>query len=76
MTQYNAINGISDMRFTSFLAEGLEYICPPTDTTESTRVEWLPLAEIPKLIEDGHITDGPSLLALSYYLGVWRILHP
>jgi 8-oxo-dGTP pyrophosphatase MutT (NUDIX family) len=76
MTQYYAINGISDMRFTAFLAEALTHIGPPVDTSESTRVEWIPLADIPKLVEDGQLTDGPSLMALSYYLGMWRTLHP
>jgi 8-oxo-dGTP pyrophosphatase MutT (NUDIX family) len=76
MTTYHAINGISDMTFTAYLAEDFSYLGPPTDRSESTRVEWLPLAEVPKLMEDRRVTDGPSLLALSYYLGIWRTLHP
>jgi hypothetical protein len=33
-------------------------------------VEWLPLADVPRLIGSGEITDGPTLMALGYYLGV------
>ena len=58
------------------MATGLQHIGAPSDPSEATRVEWLPLSDIPKLAADGQITDGPSLTALSYYLGVWHNRAP
>jgi 8-oxo-dGTP pyrophosphatase MutT (NUDIX family) len=72
MISYNAISGISDMRFTAFVATNPARIGEPTDASESTRVEWMPLADVPRLAQDGKLSDGPSLLALSYYLGMHR----
>lgn len=72
LTSYNALSGISTMRFSSFLVTGAELVGKPADRSESSRVEWVPLADVPKLARDGQITDGPSLTALSYYLGMYR----
>lgn len=33
---------------------------------------WVPLSEARKLAAAGEITDGPSLAALTYYLGIYR----
>jgi len=70
MTSYNAISGIGDMRFTAFLATDVTHIGEPADKTEATRVEWHPLGDIPTLAAAGQLLDGPSLTALSYFLGV------
>ncbi len=72
MIAYNALSGISDMRFTAFLAEGAERIGPPSDPGESSQVEWVPLADVPRLAAQEQIQDGPSLTALTYYLAVER----
>jgi 8-oxo-dGTP pyrophosphatase MutT (NUDIX family) len=72
MTGYNALSGISDMRFTAFVASGAAWVGPPADQGESSRVEWVQLAEVPKLVGEGQIQDGPSLTALMYYLAVER----
>jgi 8-oxo-dGTP pyrophosphatase MutT (NUDIX family) len=70
MTRYNALSGISDMRFTAFVASGAKRVGPPADRGESSRVEWVQVAEVPKLADEGQIQDGPSLTALMYYLAV------
>jgi hypothetical protein len=67
LVSYNALSGISDMRFTAYPACGATYIGEPIDPSESRRVEWLPLGEVPRLVRDGMISDGPSLTALAYY---------
>ncbi|TDU06501.1 ADP-ribose pyrophosphatase YjhB (NUDIX family) [Streptomyces sp. 846.5] len=72
LTEYNALSGISTMRFSCFEASGCEYIGPPTDQSESARVEWVPIADVIKLAAEGEISDGPSLTAISYYLGIHR----
>ena len=44
------------------------YAGPPSDRTEADRIEWMPLAEIPRLIDEGAIVSGPTLIALLYLL--------
>jgi 8-oxo-dGTP pyrophosphatase MutT (NUDIX family) len=69
---YNALSGISDMRFTAFVANGAERLGPPADRSESSRVEWVPVPDVAKLAGAGHIQDGPSLTALMYFLATQR----
>ena len=61
------------MRFRSFHVTGCERVGEPTDQSESSRVAWLPEAEVVRLMTNGEIPDGPSLAALSYYLGPHRL---
>jgi 8-oxo-dGTP pyrophosphatase MutT (NUDIX family) len=76
LTSYYAINGISDMHFTLFLARGADHIGDPEDLSEAARVDWLPIDDLPKLIAAGQISDGPTLMAVSYYLGIYCPTHP
>jgi 8-oxo-dGTP pyrophosphatase MutT (NUDIX family) len=76
MTAYNALSGISTMRFTSYHITNCTHIGEPTDPSEASRVEWLPINDIPDLATKGQISDGPSLTALSYYLGIYRNPRP
>ncbi len=73
MTDYFAMTGISDAHFTVFHATGCIRIGEPEDTAESTRVEWVPLETVRKFAATGEIADGPSLAAVAYYLGVYRL---
>jgi hypothetical protein len=52
---------------------GCEFVGTPTDRSEAERIEWVPEAEVVKLIAHGEVVDGPSLTALSYYLGPYRL---
>ncbi|MGL5829952.1 MAG: NUDIX hydrolase [Angustibacter sp.] len=70
LVDYNAISGIGDMRFSLFHATAADHIGEPADPSESDRVEWKSLSDVRVLIEAGHIHDGPSLTALSYYLAM------
>lgn len=72
MTEYYAMTGISDAHFTVFHVTGSERIGEPEDKSESSRVEWVPLDVVRKLAATGEITDGPSLAALTYFLGIYR----
>jgi 8-oxo-dGTP pyrophosphatase MutT (NUDIX family) len=73
MIAYDALSGISTMRFHSFHATDCTYIGPPTDRSEATRIEWIPAEDVAKLATQGEIADGPSLTAISYYLGPRRL---
>jgi 8-oxo-dGTP pyrophosphatase MutT (NUDIX family) len=72
MTAYDAANGITDLRYTAYLVTGLTRVGEPEDGSESSRIAWVPLADVPKLAAIGELQDGAALTALSYYLGIWR----
>jgi 8-oxo-dGTP pyrophosphatase MutT (NUDIX family) len=72
MTAYDAANGITDLRYTAYLATGMTHVGEPEDRSESSRVAWVPLADVPRLAAEGRLDDGAALTALSYYLGIWR----
>jgi 8-oxo-dGTP pyrophosphatase MutT (NUDIX family) len=68
LCSYGADVGISDARFHLYQANGASWQGPPADTTEATRVAWIPLSEIRKLLDRGHMDDGASITALLYLL--------
>ncbi len=51
-----------------YRADGAIYIGPPKDAFESDKIEWVPLDEIPGLIDKQHIVAGTTLVALLYLL--------
>ena len=64
--------GLLDQRFNIFLADGAEHAGEPPDSSESDRVEWVPVTELPALIRRGGIQDGYSLTALLWLLNLGR----
>src|SRR3954454_13138383 len=50
LTTYHPNNGQSDLRFHLFAAAGAAYVGPPSDPTESERIEWVPTADVRRLI--------------------------
>jgi hypothetical protein len=75
MVNYNPLSGISTMNYTAYVATDAEAIRSVVGDAETTRVDWIPLADVPDLASRGQIPDGPSLLLLSYYLGIQRALR-
>jgi 8-oxo-dGTP pyrophosphatase MutT (NUDIX family) len=61
-------NGSVDSVHYLFSAGGARYAGPPSDLTEADRIEWVPLAEVPGLIDRGKLVSGPTLIALLYLL--------
>jgi hypothetical protein len=61
-------NGSVDSVHYLFRADGARYAGPPSDRTEADRIEWIPLADIPGLIDQGAIVSGPTLIVLLYLL--------
>jgi len=58
-------NGISDERFTIFLATGLRFSGPPTlEPTEQIELEMMSLDAAVELAVSGGISDAPSALSL------------
>jgi 8-oxo-dGTP pyrophosphatase MutT (NUDIX family) len=56
--------GISDSVHHLYQADTATRIGPPADGHEATRVEWVPLAEVPALVAAANITSGSTLAAL------------
>jgi 8-oxo-dGTP pyrophosphatase MutT (NUDIX family) len=67
LTTYAPMAGISDHLYRVFVAGGAELV-GSSDAAESERVEWVPLADVPKLLASGQVPDGPSVTALSFYV--------
>ena len=53
-----------------FLAAGATHLGPPKDGFESTKIGWVPLVDVPKLIAERSIVAGTTLVALLYLLAV------
>lgn len=58
--------GISDSVHHVFFAPQAVHIGEPTDPYEAERIEWVPLADIPKLISLGEIVSSTTVSALLY----------
>jgi 8-oxo-dGTP pyrophosphatase MutT (NUDIX family) len=57
--------GISDARCTLYRADGATLIGSPQDDSESRKISWVSLDDVPGLITDRQITDADTLIALS-----------
>ncbi|HCU52206.1 MAG TPA: NUDIX hydrolase [Micromonosporaceae bacterium] len=56
--------GLSDCVNHVYWTDQAEFIGPPVDAHESSRVEWLPLKEIPTLVSEGSIRESSTVAAL------------
>ena len=68
LATYHPNNGMSDLTFHLFIADGAQYLGPPTDPSESERIEWMPLPAVRERVRNGEVRDGLSLTALSMAL--------
>jgi 8-oxo-dGTP pyrophosphatase MutT (NUDIX family) len=64
--EYHPSPGISDQRFGVYVANGAERVAGPAPN-ETERVEWMPLADVRRLIGAGQV-DGLSLTSLLWAL--------
>ncbi|HUZ86759.1 MAG TPA: NUDIX hydrolase [Candidatus Baltobacterales bacterium] len=64
--------GLLDQRFNVFLADGAELVGEPPDASESDRVEWVALSDLPRLMREGEIADGYTLTALLWFVQLGR----
>ena len=68
LTTFHPTNGMSDHTFHIFVADGATHVGEPTDRSEATRVEWVPVERVRDLIANDEIRDGLSLCALAVAL--------
>ena len=65
---YHPTNGLADLRFELYVADGATYVGEPIDPSESERVEWVPVERVRQLIREHAVVDGLSLTALLWWL--------
>ncbi len=65
---FHPSNGLSDQVFHIFVGRDAEMSGPPTDPHESSRIEWVAVEELRRIIADGEMPDGLSLTACSFAL--------
>jgi 8-oxo-dGTP pyrophosphatase MutT (NUDIX family) len=68
LVAYHPTNGLSDQTFHVFVAGGATHVGPPSDPSESERVEWVGVDEVRRLVVEGGFRDGMSLTAVLRFL--------
>ncbi len=68
--------GIMDCTHHVYRATGAAYVGEPVERNESDRIEWLPLADVPGMIERREIVSGITLLGLQQALLRRSALEP
>lgn len=68
LVRFFPANGLSDLAFHIYGATSATYVGEPSDPSESTRVEWVPLHDLRGAIAAGDVRDGLSLTACCYFL--------
>ena len=66
--RYQPTNGVSDQSFHIFTADGATHMGDPTDHGEAERVEWVSVADLRRLVQEGRMLDGLSLTSILYAL--------
>lgn len=59
-------SGLTDSQHHVFVTNSAEHVGEPEDDWESERIEWVPLGQIPHLIRQRALVNGPSISALLY----------
>ena len=68
LVTYHPVNGLSDLVFHCFVAQGATAVGEPSDPSESERVEWVGVTELRRIVRDGEMRDGLSLTAVLFAL--------
>jgi 8-oxo-dGTP pyrophosphatase MutT (NUDIX family) len=67
---WHPMPGRVDQRFHAFLADGATHEGERAETDEAERIEWLSPDQVRRLVREGQITDGYSLVALLWFLAI------
>ena len=68
LVTYHPSAGLSDQRFTLFLADGATHEGEPSDRTEAEEVAWVSIVRLREILASGQVSDGLSLTALCWVL--------
>jgi 8-oxo-dGDP phosphatase len=72
VTTYQPMPGMVDAEHFVYVGTNPEHVGEPTDLSEAARIEWVPLASVPQMIDTGEIWSGGTLVALSRVLAKGR----
>jgi len=68
LRSYHPMSGISSQRYRMLVGSGVRRGAHRRAApTETSRLEWTPLASVSRMITAGQAPDGPSLTALAFY---------
>ncbi|GAA3436962.1 NUDIX hydrolase [Kutzneria kofuensis] len=68
LSRFQPLTGSADFENLLYISEGAEDTGASADINEAARVEWVPLAEVPRLIADNKIIGAAAQVAL------WQVL--
>jgi 8-oxo-dGTP pyrophosphatase MutT (NUDIX family) len=64
LARWHPSQGLIDQTFHAVQATAIEYSGPPVDVHEADRIEWVPFAEVERLLDSDDLVDGFSRVAL------------
>ena len=64
LATFQPMVGMVDSEHFVFAGRDPEKISGPTETAEVEQMEWVPLADVPRLIDSGEIWNSGSLVGL------------
>jgi 8-oxo-dGTP pyrophosphatase MutT (NUDIX family) len=70
---YFPANGVSDLSFAIFLADGATYVGEPTDPSESERISWVPIDKLRSALSSRRVNDGMAVAGLCYALAMGHL---
>jgi 8-oxo-dGTP pyrophosphatase MutT (NUDIX family) len=73
LVRYHPTNGLSDQTFHVFAASGATHVGEPTDPSEAERIEWVPVADLRRIVRDHEMLDGLSLTGVCYALAFGQL---
>ncbi len=68
LTAFHPTSGLSDQRFTIYVAEDAAHVGDPTDLNEAAEVRWFAPDEVRAMLVDGRIVDGLTATAVAIAL--------
>jgi len=68
LISFQPMVGMVDTPHDLFVADGAVKVGEPSDQEEASRVEWVPLRDVPGLIEKGLVVGSGSLIGLLHVL--------
>ncbi|MDS1271767.1 NUDIX domain-containing protein [Lipingzhangella sp. LS1_29] len=76
LVTFQPMVGMVDSPHDIYLGEGAHYTAPPSDVEESGHVAWIPLADVPEMIERDELLGSGTLVALLHILATRKLLTP
>ncbi|MEO6653488.1 MAG: NUDIX hydrolase [Ilumatobacteraceae bacterium] len=76
LCSFHPANGILDQVFHIFVSDDATHRGEPHDRNEAARIEWVPIAEVRRLLSTGEIKDGLTFGAIAYAFAMGTLDRP